>query len=1002
MGLRSYTHSFAGGEISPAMLGHFDDAGYRTGYADGLNMLVTPHGKLVRRPGFDFVALGKAGATAVRMLPFVYSSATDESDSYAMEWGPDYLRFHTDGAPVLYATPISIASFDTGTDRFTTTTAHGLTNNTPIRFTHEGTSFPGGVLSGTLYYVIVTSTTTFQVETSIGGGFVALTGSEAINETRVWRQSELPREYVTSRQATRNGNAIDCAAAHGLVDLDAVHFTTSNTLPGGLTVGTVYYVIVTDTDTFTLYPTKADADALTNQVTLSSAGFGTHTFHFAYYKGDVVWGGSLTLASSTSSRMFWCDTDLTTSLPNTLTGWHQMPETGVLELRHGVTAANLPLINYDQSFDRFAFTFQGGPPYELLREQADWPSGASTTVDVTRWVFKQVAREPSLEPPVMGSTTRNFGQRYTISIAAGPGTMDFACSGTTNHAILVGDILYMEGSLGVGSAMTNVSGTPGFFIVTAVTTNTFRCRNIEGGAEAQNSGGGIPTGAVRIAGASSRTSETYVVTSLKDDGDESVAGVETTVVNNLTVPGASNVLSWTAATGAVRYRVYRLLDEVYGMIGETESTTFTDDNIDPDFAISPPVYDDALSTDYPAATCHFQQRRYFGGTPERSQGVWGTRVGTFSTMTHHRPLVADDRISLDLVARDRSPIRHLVPMTHLIALTTTTEYRLTGTNEDTLTALSQAARPMSQVGASIVRPIVVNSSLLFVGDRDQHVYEIKPQQSQVLDPVDLSVRANHLFDGVTITESAQAKAPNPIEWFLTETGLLYGLTFMPGQNIAGWHVHDTDGTIESFCIVPEGAEDRIYASILRTVDGVETRMIERMGASQTSAALEDRQYLDCAVSYDGTATTTITGLDHLEGAENVYALADGVTAGPFTVTSGAITLDESASVVHAGLRNTAEVDTLPVALQIDGWGRGRELNIKRVAVRVESTARFEYGLVDGAMDYTHEFPNHTMHTGVVRLTPDGKWGQDVTLKFRQTDPLPLEIVALTIELEVTA
>ena len=40
--------------------------------------------------------------------------------------------------------------------------------------------------------------------------------------------------------------------------------------------------------------------------------------------------------------------------------------------------------------------------------------------------------------------------------------------------------------------------------------------------------------------------------------------------------------------------------------------------------------------------------------------------------------------------------------------------------------------------------------------------------------------------------------------------------------------------------------------------------------------------------YSGSSTSSLSGLDHLEGREDVYVWANGQQAGPFTVSSGAI------------------------------------------------------------------------------------------------------------------
>ena len=50
---------------------------------------------------------------------------------------------------------------------------------------------------------------------------------------------------------------------------------------------------------------------------------------------------------------------------------------------------------------------------------------------------------------------------------------------------------------------------------------------------------------------------------------------------------------------------------------------------------------------------------------------------------------------------------------------------------------------------------------------------------------DLSLRAPHLFDGLSIVDIAHSKAPYPIVWFVSSNGRLLSLTYVPEQNIGG-------------------------------------------------------------------------------------------------------------------------------------------------------------------------------------------------------------------------
>ncbi len=70
---------------------------------------------------------------------------------------------------------------------------------------------------------------------------------------------------------------------HGLRDGKGVAFSSTGTLPSGLTAGTIYYVRSTGANTFTLHATNADALANTGQVTFTTTGTGTHNVKGQYF-----------------------------------------------------------------------------------------------------------------------------------------------------------------------------------------------------------------------------------------------------------------------------------------------------------------------------------------------------------------------------------------------------------------------------------------------------------------------------------------------------------------------------------------------------------------------------------------------------------------------------------------------------------------------------------------------------------------------------------------------
>ncbi len=521
-----------------------------------------------------------------------------------------------------------------------------------------------------------------------------------------------------------------------------------------------------------------------------------------------------------------------------------------------------------------------------------------------------------------------------------------------------------------------------------------------------------PTGVSATATAGSTpgtpSTQTYVVSSVGPNGlDESTYSAVATCSNNLFDDNAFNTISWTAATGATRYYVYKLSNGLYGYIGQTQGTSFKDENIAADVSVTPPEINDPFlgAGNYPAAVSYFEQRRCFGGTERAPQTLWMTRSGTESNLNYSIPTRDDDSIQFRVAAREANTIRHIVPLQELVLLTSSAEWRVTSINSDAITPTSLSVKPQSYVGANNVQPVIVNNNLIFAASRGGHVRELgySGQAGGYLTG-DLSVRAPHLFDNLEIVDMALAKAPQQIIWMVSTSGKLLGLTYVPEHNVGSWHQHDTDGVFESCCVVSEGSEDHLYVVVKRTINGATKRYVERM-ASRRFVSAADAYFVDSGLSYSGTPVTTLSGLSHLEG-KTVNILADGAVHPQRVVTSGSITLDNEASKVHVGLPITADLQTLPLAYEAEGYGQGRVKNVNQVWLRVFRSSGIFVGpnpneLVEAKQRTIEPYGSPpALKSEEIQVTLTPTWSDSGSVYVRQSDPLPLTVVSMTLEVSI--
>lgn len=502
----------------------------------------------------------------------------------------------------------------------------------------------------------------------------------------------------------------------------------------------------------------------------------------------------------------------------------------------------------------------------------------------------------------------------------------------------------------------------------------------------------------------------YCVTALATGTlEESVASATATCSNDLTLAGYTNLISWSAVAGASRYNVYKKYQGLYAFIGQTQDTSIVDNNITPDTGTTPPELSNPFTGPgaYPAAVGYHQQRRVFASTLNLPQTVWMTRTGTESNLSMSTPSRDTDGLNYRIAAREANTIRHVVPLSELVLLTSSAEWAVTanGSATQAITPNTLSVQPQGYTGASNVVPVTVSNSLLYAMAMGGHVGEMTYNYyAGGYVTQDISVMAPHLFDFKTIVDMAYAKSPYPIVWCVSSDGRLLGLTYSPAHKVSAWHHHDTDGTFESVCVVTEGDESVLYAIVFRKINGALVRYVERMHTRQVDT-LSDSFFVDCGVQVTGTNINQVTGLNHLEG-KTVSILADGAVQPQQVVTGGTVTIQHPASVITVGLPYISDLQTLPFSFATEAYGQGRAKNVNKIWLRVHNSS----GVFAGPdVDHLKQFKQRTtepygtppaMVTGEIEITLSPSWQQDGSVFVRQSDPLPLIVASMTIEASI--
>lgn len=509
--------------------------------------------------------------------------------------------------------------------------------------------------------------------------------------------------------------------------------------------------------------------------------------------------------------------------------------------------------------------------------------------------------------------------------------------------------------------------------------------------------------------ASNTTTYQYVVCSVdKTTKEESARSAVVSIVGHKEAYWTTSeyiTLYWSAVDNALEYNVYRAVNGMFGYIGTTTTTSFRDDNIEPDLTSCAPIFTNPFEEENPSTVCYYQQRKIYASSNKSPQTFWASQTATNENFNVSRPLNATDAVTMSVYDNVATKIQHLIPFDDLILMTTNAEWCVNGSDGVFCATPAPVSKLQSYYGASKIKPVISGSMVLFVQSGGSIVRDLGYDYlSDSYDGEELSLFASHLFEGKTIVDMAYSKEPYRILWCIMNDGTINALTYNPKQKISAWHTHTTKGKFESVTTVRENNEDIAYFVIKRNINGEDVRYIERF-KSRIITSLEDSFFLDCALRQKfSQKVSKISGLTHLKNTK-VSALLDcGVVEDLQIDSQGTLNLPYEASDVLIGLPYNFELETLN--LESDGTLGLRKI-INKVEVKILNS-REDFFIVndDDSLSQnarSHESVNNPSKTFSkdVEFCPLTNAAAQKSVRIVQKNPLPLNILAIstTISLE---
>jgi hypothetical protein len=419
------------------------------------------------------------------------------------------------------------------------------------------------------------------------------------------------------------------------------------------------------------------------------------------------------------------------------------------------------------------------------------------------------------------------------------------------------------------------------------------------------------------------------------------------------------------------------------------------------------------TTGYPSTVSFYEQRLVFAGSKSNPQTLWFSKSGDYENFSenYHGTVVDDDAITYTIASNQVNAIRFLSATRSLIVGTVGGEFSVSGGGtDDPVTPTNILIKKQSNHGCANTDAVPVGNVTLFLQRAKRKIRELAYNYDVdgYVAP-DMTILAEHISES-GINNMSYQQEPNQIIWCVREDGKLVGLTYQREQQVVAWHHHVFGGSFgtgnavcESIATIPtDEKEYQTWIIVKRTINGSTKRYVEYMNSLDFDETDNTTfNFLDSSLSYSGAATTTITGLSHLEG-QTVAVLADGAAHSNRVVSSGSITLSRTSTKVKVGLPYTSILQTMRIdAGAADGTSQAKTKRIYDVAIRLYESIGVEVGPdLNNMEEIPFRSSANPMDQAIPVFTGDksvefrGNYETDGYIFVRQTQPLPLTILSI--------
>lgn len=402
---------------------------------------------------------------------------------------------------------------------------------------------------------------------------------------------------------------------------------------------------------------------------------------------------------------------------------------------------------------------------------------------------------------------------------------------------------------------------------------------------------------------------------------------------------------------------------------------------------------------YQKSVTFHENRLWFGGSKERPQTLWGSKVGLFFDFGLGS-LNSSDAIDVTLNTDQANPIVNLISLNgNFLVYTIGGEFSVPQGQNDPITPSNFSIRRQGQSGSQPnMRVAGIDNSSIFIqrGGKSILRYNYDVLQGAYVNE-NISLLSSHLIKNpvdFAVRKSTSTEESNQIHFIKSDGNSTIG-TILLAQKVIGFIERETDGDFKNVAIDVATP----YYIVQRTIDSVIYKYLEKF---------TDNAILDSSKIYTiSTPVDTFTGLDHLEG-ETVKVIADGSNMQDAVVSGGEVVIERLATTqVEIGLDFTPVVKTLPLEVLQFGSQIGKRKRISGVTLRCFETKDFTVnGDTISFRTFGEAGEGSPLDAPPPSFTGDKKikgllgWSERQQITISQNDPTTINVLSVTMEVNI--